>query len=442
MIPTSLGVASTLLPSSSSAPNDRSRRLHNRHSSFFKSTNPNPSLNSLNSYISYAAKKLAKIILHSSIATATVLTLQLLYVIYRTPRLPPPPLSGVDFPREGRRIVASQPDQIADDDLIKSETSSTTSTTSSSLSTIIKRKEFRLVLIGDSPVEGVGNANHNVALSGQTAKAFAQKVVVAVGGGMQQKKKQASSDYYDYDCVRYWSYGKSGLTARGIEEEMVPYLHRVVDDIISTSSEEVHQNSSTIHAIVLLCGVNNVLDVNSTASSFYLDVHRLIRCIRNNPRLMNTPLIVLGLPDFSTLPFLPWPLAFALGYRGKMMQRMLKKAIREIQLDEQERGDALKKNKGKSTRTILKVIPDVQTVLGSNGYHCHRSSEESDKPATIQMRFCHPLLKYLGGIPLTQDRIASLGMIDFLCDDGFHPGKLGTVYVGNLIREAYEEIMT
>ncbi|KAL7459097.1 hypothetical protein ACHAWC_010812 [Mediolabrus comicus] len=425
----------TLLPSSSAK--SRSRRLH--HHSSFKSNNP--SLNSLNSYISNAAKKLAKIILHSSIATATVLMLQLLYVIYRTPRLPPPPLSGVDFPREGRRMVAAAatpPDQKSDDDLIKSKTSS--STTSTTSTTITKQKEFRLVLIGDSPVEGVGNANHNVALSGQTAKAFAQKVVV--GGGMQQQNKQASIDYYGYDCVRYWSYGKSGLTARGIEEEMVPYLHRVVDDIISTSSEEVHQNSSTIHAIVLLSGVNNVLDVNSTASSFYLDVHRLIRCIRNNPRLMNTPLIVLGLPDFSTLPFLPWPLAFALGVRGRMMQRMLEKAIREIQLDEQERNNTMKENKGKCTRTILKVIPDVQTVLGSNGYHCHRSCEESDKPATIQMRFCHPLLKYLGGIPLTQDRIASLGMIDFLCDDGFHPGKLGTVYVGNLIREAYDEMMT
>lgn len=424
-----------LLPSSSSAPNDRSRRLHHRHSSSFKSTNP--SLNSLNSYISNVAKKLAKIILHSSIFTATVLMLQLLYVIYRTPRLPPPPLSGVDFPREGRRMVAAATplDQIADDDLIKSETSSSTTT-------ITKQKEFRLVLIGDSPVEGVGNATHNVALSGQTAKAFAQKVVVAGGGGgMQQRKKQASSDHYNYDCVRYWSYGKSGLTARGIEEEMIPYLHRVVADTISTSSEEVHQNSSTIHAIVLLCGVNNVLDVNSTASSFYLDVHRLIRSIRNNPRLMNTPLIVLGLPDFSLLPFLPWPLAFALGWRGRMMQRMLEKAIREIQLNEQERNNTMKENKGKCTRTILKVIPNVQTVLGSIGYHCYRSSEESDKPATIQMRFCHPLLKYLGGIPLTQDRIASLGMTDFLCDDGFHPGKLGTVYVGNLIREAYEEIM-
>lgn len=432
----------TLLPSSSAK--SRPRRLHHRHSSF-KSTIP--PLNSFNSYISYAAKKLAKIILHSSIATVTVLTLQLLYVIYRTPRLPPPPLSGVDFPREGRRIAASPPDQmIADEDLIKSETSSSTTTTPSTpstLSTITKRKEFRLVLIGDSPVEGVGNTTHNVALSGQTAKAFAQKVLLGGGGGMQQQQQQKqASDRYDYDCVRYWSYGKSGLTARGIEEEMITYLHRVVEDIISTddtSSEEVHQKSSTIHAIVLLCGVNNVLDVNSTASSFYLDVKSLIRSIRNNPRLMNTPLIVLGLPDFSTLPFLPWPLAFALGIRGRMMQRMLEKAIREIQLDEQER-DSTTEKKGIAT-TTLKVIPDVQT-LGSIGYHCYRSCEESDKSATIQMRFCHQLLKYLGGVKLTQDRIASLGMIDFLCDDGFHPGKLGTVYVGNLIREAYEEIMT
>ena len=115
------------------------------------------------------------------------------------------------------------------------------------------------------------------------------------------------------------------------------------------------------------------------------------------------------------------------------MQRMLEKAVREVQLKERE---SSANNDGK-VRTVLKVIPDVQTVLGSIGYHRCDGDD-----TTLKMKLVHPLLKYLGGIQLAQNRIAALGMTDFLCDDGFHPGKLGTVYVGNLIREAYEELMT
>ena len=116
------------------------------------------------------------------------------------------------------------------------------------------------------------------------------------------------------------------------------------------------------------------------------------------------------------------------------MQRMLEKAVREVQLEERQGSS---NNNDGNIRTILKVIPDVQSVLGTIGYHRCDGDE-----STLQMRLCHPLLKYLGGIRFDQDKIASLGMTDFLCDDGFHPGRLGTIYVGNLIREAYEELMT
>ena len=363
----------------------RSRLQHHHHNQ-----------KSLDEYISSIAKKLAKLILRASVTTLAVLILQLVYVVLRTPRLPPPPLSGANFVKEGRAVAADQNGQLIDTNYtdLKSK----------------PQKEFRVVLIGDSPVEGIGNAHHQLATSGQTAKAFAQKL-------------------NNCDCVRYWSYGKSGLTAREIEEEIVPHLHYVQQSLLDDAN--VKEEGATIHAIVLLCGVNNVLDVNSTSSSFYSDVHSLIRSIRNNPRLSNTPLIVLGLPDFSKLPFLPWPLAFVLGRRGRMMQSMLEKVVGEVQLKERESNN---NGQGK-VRTILKVIPEIQSVLGSIGYHC---SDGSD--ATVKMKLCHPLLKYLGGIQLSQAQIASLDMSDFLCDDGFHPGKLGTVYVGNLIREAYEEM--
>lgn len=204
------------------------------------------------------------------------------------------------------------------------------------------------------------------------------------------------------------------------------HLHRVVKSLEGDDRDE----HTIIHAIVLLCGVNNVLDLKSTASSFYLDVHSLILSIRNNPRLRNTPLVVLGLPNFSRLPFLPWPLTFALGYGGRMMQSMLEKAVKEVQLKERESN----LNEGR-VATVLKVLPDVQSVLGTIGYH---RSDGGD--TTLQTKLCHSLLTCMGGIQLAQDKIASLGMMDFLCDDGFHPGQLGTVYVGNLIREAYEEL--
>mmetsp|Transcript_9118 Transcript_9118/g.15496 ORF Transcript_9118/g.15496 Transcript_9118/m.15496 type:complete len:396 (-) Transcript_9118:27-1214(-) len=380
----------------SSSPAHRQRRLHHRHS---KKTY-------LDEYISNAARKLAKLILRASITTSAVLVIQLLYVVWRTPRLPPPPLSGVDFVRDGRIVAPNHDGELVDDNFVNKEK---------------KQKEFRIALIGDSPVEGIGNTHHHLALSGSTAKAFAQTVTTNDEGDC-------------YDCVRYWSYGKSGLTAREIQEEMVPYLHHVQDSLLQDDDDDDSDGKHTmIHAIVLLCGVNNVLDMNSTSSSFYSDVHSLIQSIRNNPHLSSTPLIVLGLPDFSKLPFLPWPLAFVLGYRGRMMQRMLEKAVREVQLKERESSA----NNDGTVRTVLKVIPDVQTVLESIGYHRCDGDD-----VTLKMKLIHPLLKYLGGIQLAQDRIAALGMTDFLCDDGFHPGRLGTVYVGNLIREAYEELMT
>eukprot|EP00984_Skeletonema_dohrnii_P004700 scaffold1654_cov130-Skeletonema_dohrnii-CCMP3373.AAC.4 len=392
-----------LLLSSSSSPAHQQRRLHHRHSK--KSSY-------LDDYISNAARKLAKLILRASITTSAVLVLQLLYVVWRTPRLPPPPLSGVDFVRDGRIVAPNRDGELVDENFVYKEK---------------EQKEFRMVLIGDSPVEGIGNTHHHLALSGSTAKAFAQKVVDI------QQQQQKTDEHDCYDCVRYWSYGKSGLTTREIQEEMVPHLHRVQDSLLQDDSDS-HEQHTMIHAVVLLCGVNNVLDMNSTVSSFYSDVHSLIQSIRNNPQLSSTPLIVLGLPDFSKLPFLPWPLAFVLGYRGRMMQSMLEKAVGEVQLKERERN--IVNNDGK-VNTVLKVIPDVQTVLGSIGYHRCDGDD-----TTLKMKLIHPLLKYLGGIQLAQDSIAALGMTDFLCDDGFHPGKLGTVYVGNLIREAYEELMT
>ena len=408
-----------------------------------------------------------KIISCASVTTAATLLLQLMWIVLKTPRLPPPPLSGVDFVREGRlvRVCGGDDDEngcvevevgvatkgSTSTDAKVSDASAKRNTTTSSdgqSNTSQKRREFRLVLIGDSPVEGIGNTHHSHALGGQTASAFA---------------KILRSQNKEYECVRYWSYGKSGLTARGIEEEMVPCLHRVVEDVRSSQAnaycndqdcvDRKNDNSEepAVHAIILLCGVNNVLDPVSSASSFHVEVKSLLKSIRSNPGLASTPLIVLGLPDFAKLPFLPWPLSFALGLRGRSMQRMLEMAVKEFQAKEQSRGQ--------STISMVR-IPEIQDALGSIGYHrhdssiggantCNSSADAEDEQLKsgiaqpLKMRLCHPLLKYLGDSShqLDQTALGSLGIADFLCDDGFHPGRYGTVYIGNLIAEAFEKMV-
>ena len=52
------------------------------------------------------------------------------------------------------------------------------------------------------------------------------------------------------------------------------------------------------------------------------------------------------------------------------------------------------------------------------------------------MKLYHPLMKYLGN-RLDHSQLGSLGMHNFLADDGFHPARWGTVYIGALISEAY-----
>jgi lysophospholipase L1-like esterase len=346
---------------------------------------------------------------------------QLLYVVIKTPRLPPPPLSGVDFRREG---IVVRWDDDGDEEGGQEEDVNPRCNCDEGVEKQ-HPKEFRLVLVGDSPVEGIGNTRHKDALGGQTARAFAKAVY-----------RQS----YGYDCVRYWSFGKSGLTAKGIEEEMVPLVHRTADDLHNLTHDNASQSEPMVHAIVLLCGVNDVLDPRSTTTTLHNDVHSLIRSIRTHSALECTPLIVLGLPDFAKLPFLPfWPLGWALGWRGRRMQCELERAIAEVQLKEKQESSKVK--------TTMVRIPEVTEVLDSIGYCRHDSSMENvysggndnAQSTSLQMRLVHPLLKHLGH-NIDQDTLASLEMDDFLSDDGFHPGRYGTVYIGSLVTEAYTKL--
>ena len=522
--------------------------------------------------------KLSRIVARASIpaslATIIMALLQTGYVIWNTPRLPPPERSGLEFVREG--IVVFNNGNNDDDNYGKLSsklmngdcsiscktnhdygcTNTKTNTTTSSITTTnittrkqnaktanennAKRREFRLVLIGDSPVEGIGNAHHHHALGGRTAQAFAKLVCqrrtmnatttfTNSNGGKEESRIDLKCQHDDddgrhdnndnkYDCVRYWSYGKSGLTAQGIQKEIIPLLHRVVNDVacydnnthhqamdsnnkINSNKSRINYNTPAIHAIILLCGVNNVLDPQSTTHSFHNDVQSLItNSIRNYPGLENTPLLVLGLPDFAKLPFLPsWPLGWMLGVRGRWMQGMLERVVEEMQRKErlvssesaarrsaittanvENEDDYNYRRHGylcNPVKTIIVKIPEVQDILGTIGFYANTTSsgnkhhEINDgnkindnnnarsssnftmKPCSstgckvqdnskLKMRLCHPLLKHLGGMFIhDKTKILSLGMNDFLCNDGFHPGKYGNVYIGSLIADAYGQMV-
>jgi len=167
---------------------------------------------------------------------ALLLASQLLYMDITNPRLPPPDKSGHDFVPEG--LVASYHDNNADYDDAENNERSKSKMSSDGTS------EFRLVLVGDSPIEGIGNHHHAETMGGQTALEFSK--------ALQRP-------------VRYWSFGKSGLTARGIQEEMVPHLERLHETIRmkkasrGRNGEDVH----TIDAVIICCGVNNVLSGHS-----------------------------------------------------------------------------------------------------------------------------------------------------------------------------------
>jgi hypothetical protein len=69
----------------------------------------------------------------------------------------------------------------------------------------------------------------------------------------------------------------------------------------------------------------------------------------------------------------------------------------------------------------------------------YSGGNDNAQSTSLHMRLVHPLLKHLGH-NIDQDTLASLEMDDFLSDDGFHPGRYGTVYIGSLVTEAYTKL--
>jgi len=322
-------------------------------------------------------------------AAGAVLASEALYVVLTTPRLNPPPLSGTDFESDGILVVHCDNESNNDHNDIADNNHNT------------YNKELRVILLGDSPVEGIGNETHQEALAGQTAKAI--------------------SDRYKQN-VRFWSFGKSGLTAHGIEQEIVPLM------------KQIQMKFGRIDLVVLSCGVNNVLWGHS-AVTFGKELESLLDSIEQSPghttsmsngslhsSLLVPDVIVMALLDFSYMPFLPYPLSSFAGWRSRALQKEMEHVIQRRNIHKID-----SKNNNNPNDTSLHV--HVHVHVGVTIAHIPDIS-------TVLMQEDHPLLE-----DIETDVKRTLQLENFFADDGFHPAKYGTILLGKLISQTYDAMM-
>jgi len=302
-------------------------------------------------------------------AAGLVVAAQAVYVALNTPRLQPPPNSGHDFEKDGLLIRYTSPTTNTDatnTDADSCTDSCTDTDTASSNFEEDAKSEFRLVLVGDSPIEGIGNKEHLETLGGQTALAFSKLF---------------------RRSVRYWSYGKCGLTARGVEDEMVPLVQRL------------SRRYTKIDAIVVMCGVNNVLSGHS-ADHFGKEVRGLLDSLVS---CCPCPIIIIDLIDFRFLPFLPFPLSKILSWRSQALQTELEAIVNGY--GEKERLGHL---------ISMAHMPDVPNT--------NNDSLLLENSSSLEPR-------------------ASLSLDHFFADDNFHPALLGNALIGKSIVNAYTQLL-
>ncbi len=284
-------------------------------------------------------------------AAGLLLVCQALYIAIATPRLLPPDNSGHDFDEDG--LVAYYKD-----DEEESITESIDENESS---------EFRLVLVGDSPVEGIGNVSHAESLGGRTAMEFSKSL-----------KRP----------VRYWSYGKSGLTAKGVQDEMIPNLQRI-------------SSKSPVDAVVVSCGVNNTL-IASSPQSFRKEVKDLLCSIRLSSD--TSRILVIELLDFDLMPFIPNPLRKIAAWHSRRLRNEMQSAVTDF------------KSKDKLGGTKLAPMPGIENVL-----------ERRDECTWLNH--------------LSQEERHKLTLQDFFAEDNFHPANIGNVLIGKILVETYIDLI-
>jgi len=247
-----------------------------------------------------------------------------------------------------------------------------------------------LVLVGDSPVQGIGNRSHAEALGGQTALQFSK---------MLRRP------------VRYWSYGKSGLTAQGIQEHMVPHLRSLLSRNNNNNNNNTNTDTDNVDAIVVSCGVNNTLR-GVSPDAFGRQVHALLCSIRQCcPTL---PLLVMELLDFELLPFIPYPLRYVASWRSRALRDQMQLVV-----------DNFPQTQSRAAETGGPVVSPIGTA------YMPRIGELLGK------RHECSLLQHL-----TYEERQSLRLEDFFADDNFHPANIGTTIVGIILVQTYNTMIS
>ena len=169
--------------------------------------------------------------------------------------------------------------------------------------------------------------------------------------------------------------------------------------------------------IVISCGVNNTLSAHS-AERYGTEVTSLLDAIddcfadenakaKQQMLAGELPAITLmGLLDFSLMPFLPFPLSSVLGWKSRSLQRKVEEVVRDRNLYRGCQG-----RNSRRCKVVMAHLPPVSDVLDGSR---------------------HDLLEHLD-----EKEVQSLVMDDFFAADGFHPAKHGTAMLGNIIARTY-----
>jgi lysophospholipase L1-like esterase len=144
---------------------------------------------------------------------------------------------------------------------------------------------LRLLAVGDSIVAGVGIPTLEQALTGQLARALAQR------------------------CARrvHWrAAGRNGACAETLLRRLLPALPEGPCDLI-----------------LLSVGVNDVTQLRRSAR-WRSDLACLLQALRG--RHPQAPILALGLPPLQAFPLLPAPLRQVLGWRARWFDRLMREA--------------------------------------------------------------------------------------------------------------------
>lgn len=145
---------------------------------------------------------------------------------------------------------------------------------------------LRLLMIGESPVAGVGVQTMQDALVGQTAQRLAQR------SGRP---------------VAWTAFGRSGATVHRLTAELLPDC-----------------STDPVDLVVLAFGVNDTTHMN-TPDGFVDDIRVLLEGLR--ACVGPAPALITAVPPLDRFPALPWPLSRFLGSRSHALDAALQTYI-------------------------------------------------------------------------------------------------------------------